>query len=216
MTKPLKEMYKEYITLINLYLKPFGTISCRTMFGAYRVFLNGEMIFGINNNGLSLKQTDLTEEEFSKLGLKKIMYQKKQFQVNSGFSLITPELLNDSVKFERLVNLTIESALKSRQSKLNRHDDITEIRDLTNINRHLAQRLNQIGINSPQKLKNKGAVNAYIELKNKSPKKATSVATMFRLDGAIHNIHYKAILEPRLEHLLNELEQKEKRLNSNN
>ncbi|MCI8293421.1 MAG: TfoX/Sxy family protein [Hespellia sp.] len=76
---------------------------------------------------------------------------------------------------------------------------MSELTSMMNIGREMARKLTAVGIDSPEKLVQSGAEQAFIKLKEVYPK--VCLVHLYALEGAICNIEFNSLSEHRKKEL---------------
>lgn len=70
---------------------------------------------------------------------------------------------------------------------------MSELTSMINIGKEMEKKLTAVGIDSPEKLIETGAKQAFLKLKEKYPQ--VCLVHLYTLEGAIHNIEFNSLSE---------------------
>ncbi|QFT13288.1 TfoX/Sxy family DNA transformation protein [Vibrio sp. THAF190c] len=180
------ETYK----LISNEINSLGSIDSKPLFFGLSININGITVGLITySNDLIVRATPCSLPMLKDLSLEQHTYQKRNFIVRSGFfhyDLASEHTITLSELFEK----TYLGALRVR--RLQGEVRASTLNKMPNIKLSLAKKLKDIGIATPEELREQGAPMAFALIKMEHGDKLAE-SVLYKLDGAIKGVHEATI-----------------------
>jgi DNA transformation protein len=188
-TNILKKTLQHYDKLFK------GSIKAQSMFGGYGIFYRDAMFALLFHNHLFIRECPAIKEDLASLGCTPYSYKKRGFLATTRY-MILPDDMDDQYRDELMYraweasfaqkNVTVESNVR--------------IKDLANLELKFERMLKKIGVTSPEQLAELGAAQAYCSIKS-NVNSTISEEALFKLHGAINNVHWSTISHETRDHL---------------
>jgi DNA transformation protein len=196
-------------------LREAGPVSCRKMFGEYCLYYDGNPVGLVCDNQLFLKPTDNGRALLADIregtpfpgARPHLLIDADSWDDARALSLLVrTTALALPVRTPRLPKVAKVGALKSRKEA--KAANVGEIVVLPNLGPKSAAMLNLAGISTVMRLKDLGAVAAYVAVKRHSP--SASLNLLWALEGALSGMSWQMVAKDHRTSLLLALEQYEK------
>lgn len=144
-----------------------GRVAARSMFGGWGIYREGRMFGLIADDTLYLKADDKNRAMFEAEGLGPFVYDGKGKPVSMSYYEVPPEALDDPSAMRPWAVSAYDAALRAPAPK--KKGPPKRIAAMDNLGPQSQAWLGEVGIVSPEDLKRKGAVAAYVAVKRRRP-----------------------------------------------
>lgn len=188
-------------------LNEVGEIKERSMFGGVGYFLDGSM-FGIEfEHEFYIKASGVLAMQLKEEGCKQYVFShKKEHEVTTNYFEISNEYLSDGEKLKQLVYKAIKVSREHRLRERKRRSVPNKIKDMPNMRLSTDKLLNKVNVKSAIDLKQIGALEAYLRIKNHIGEADISELLLLRLEGAVTGKHWSSIPDKRKDELIASIE----------
>ncbi len=107
----------EFADFLIELLSPLGSVTVRSMFGGYGVYLHGAMFGLVASDTLYLKADDHNRATFEAAGMSPFIYQGKNKPVAMSYYEVPPDALEDTEILMPWARSAIEAAARTKASK---------------------------------------------------------------------------------------------------
>lgn len=201
----IEEGNQKWNTQLRPLLERIGHIKVRRMFGTYTIFVNdlkaviiaqGKPYFRIT----SAQQEELTQTKVPAPKLER--YYQPRLKTNDGvtnyFAPVGLMVGDDCSIYLSLLNVQLIEYAKEKAH--------FRLKDGFNITLSMERMLKSVGIRTLRELEDKGAVNAFLLLREKYPVKNE---TVLKIEAAIRRVHWKTLPKVLEADIMKELESKQ-------
>lgn len=185
-------------------LEEFGEVKARSMFGGFGIFIENTMFALVVNDLLHIRADDTSLPDFNNAGFSPYIYEKKGFPVVTKYYALPTELWEEPQKILDIARTAFLNAKTEKQSQQTAKPQ--RIKDLPNLKLSTERMLKKAGITSVDELYDKGALHAFMAIKNTLPTSSPSLELLWALEGAIEGKHWSVISAERRDELMKKLE----------
>lgn len=175
--------YKLRIKQTRTLFSQLGEIKTRSQFGGYSVVADGVMFALILEGECWLHGIRGNEYRYRELGMRKLIYTKRGIPVSLNYYHVSETLWDAPAALITLGRQALEEACRERQVRASHQ----RLKDLPNIGQGIERLLWKAGIQNVDALRNHGAKDSYLKLRN--IKQDLSVKVLFALEGALAGRH---------------------------
>ncbi|MCG9657934.1 TfoX/Sxy family DNA transformation protein [Vibrio mediterranei] len=177
-----------------------GTITTQPMFSGVGYFIDGAM-FGIDFDGLFyVKANGPLKQQCKQAGWQSYVYRNNQTIVTNYYAL-PEEYLHCPERLRSLITQVVAFAKFGVQSRLEKKERPTNLKDLPNMRQSTEVLLKRIGITSVEELREVGAAQAYVWIRDRLTLDV-SERLLFRLEGALVQRHWMCLGETKQQTLI--------------
>lgn len=178
-----------------------GCVKSRSMFGGFGIFIDDAMFALVVKDQLHIRADEQSTKKFQQQGYQPYVYKKRGFPVVTKYFALPDELWNDPDKIIAKAKVALDVAKKERKAQAQTKPD--RLKDLPNMRLATERMLKKAGIDSVDKLQQKGAVEAFRAVKESHSN--VSIELLWALEGAIEGKHWSVIPQARRDELIQNL-----------
>ncbi|MCL4115430.1 UNVERIFIED_CONTAM: hypothetical protein GTU68_027990 [Idotea baltica] len=181
-----KPVLKESLRLLS----SLGTITSRSMFGGFGIFIDSTMFALVVQDKLHLRASSETINLFKEQGFEPYVYKKRGFPVVTKYFAISTHCWEDpdSILIQAITALDVAKNDKEKQQAAGP----SRIKDLPNLRLATERMLKKAGINTVDELRDTGSVNAYKAIQQ-THSSSVSDELLWSLEGAIKGTHWSVV-----------------------
>ena len=168
-------------------LQPLGEVESRTQFGGYCLTVEKTVFAVVADGELYLRACEQVRPYIVERKMEPLSLKKRGVPVALHYYRVDGDLWSDS---DQLVALSRLCLLGARTQQLEKQKK-RRLKDLPNLGGRIEMLLHQVGINSIETLKQKGAKRCWLLLRTCNSNLGLTV--LYALQGAIDGRHYEAL-----------------------